>query len=180
MDGIVTGYASVFGVPDLGRDTVLPGAFAQSLARRGPGGVRMLWQHDPAEPIGRWLSLEEDAHGLRVTGRLNGQVQRAREIAALISEGALDGLSIGFRALAARPERGGRTLVALDLWEISLVTFPLQPGARVLLKAAVAERLQAQARRMCADPPGGPRRAPLPAFGERPPWTSSPQPRAQA
>lgn len=151
MDGIVTGYASVFGVPDLGRDTVLPGAFAQSLARRGPGGVRMLWQHDPAEPIGRWLSLAEDSRGLRVTGQLNREVQRARELTALLREGALDGLSIGFRVVEARPERGGRNLLALDLWEISLVTFPLQPGARVLSRSGLVERLRTQTRRMrCA------------------------------
>ena len=131
MDGHFTGYASLFGVPDLGRDTVAPGAFTASLARRGPGGVRMLWQHDPAEPIGTWLSLQEDARGLRVTGRLNLAVQRARELDALMRERALDGLSIGFRATRAVPERGGRRLVTVDLWEISLVTFPLQPGARI-------------------------------------------------
>lgn len=131
MDGHFTGYASLFGVPDLGRDVVAPGAFAASLARRGVSGVRMLWQHDPAEPIGSWLSLEEDALGLRVSGRLNLAVQRARELDALMRERALDGLSIGFRAVRAQPERGGRRLIAVDLWEISLVTFPLQPGARI-------------------------------------------------
>ncbi len=62
--GLISGYASVFGVPDLGRDVVMPGAFSGSLARRGAAGVRMLFQHDPAEPIGRWLSLREDARGL--------------------------------------------------------------------------------------------------------------------
>ena len=114
----------------------------------------MLWQHDPAEPIGLWLSLHEDAKGLRVSGRLNPAVQRAREVEALMREGALDGLSIGFRVVKALPERGGRRLLALDLWEISLVTFPLQPGARVLAHAAadppagLAANLRAQARRM--------------------------------
>ncbi|MBD8906831.1 HK97 family phage prohead protease [Methylorubrum zatmanii] len=136
MDGHFTGYASLFGVPDLGRDTVAPGAFAASLARRGAGGVRMLWQHDPAEPIGSWLSLREDGRGLRVAGRLNLAVQRAREIDALMRDGALDGLSIGFRVVRAAPERGGRRLLAVDLWEVSLVTFPLQPEARVSRAAA--------------------------------------------
>lgn len=165
MDGHVTGYASVFGVPDLGRDTVMPGAFSASLARRGAAGVRMLWQHDPAEPIGLWLSLAEDSRGLRVSGRLNPAVQRAREVAALIAEGALDGLSIGFRVVKALPERGGRRLLALDLWEVSLVTFPLQPGARVLTRASaglssdLAASLHAQARRMRARP--DPSQAPL-------------------
>lgn len=80
MDGHFSGYASVFGVPDLGRDVVVPGAFAASLARRGAAGVRLLFQHDPAEPIGRWLSLREDARGLFAEGQLNLAVQRAREV----------------------------------------------------------------------------------------------------
>ncbi|WP_375466309.1 HK97 family phage prohead protease [uncultured Methylobacterium sp.] len=147
MDGHFTGYASLFGVPDLGRDVVAPGAFADSLRRRGPGGVRMLWQHDPAEPIGRWLSLSEDGRGLRVAGRLNLGVQRAREIDALLREGGLDGLSIGFRTLQARPRGGYRHLHALDLWEVSLVTFPLQPGARVARRPLSAE-MRAFARRL--------------------------------
>ncbi|GJE52665.1 hypothetical protein GOFOIKOB_5739 [Methylobacterium tardum] len=131
MDGHFTGYASLFGVPDLGHDVVVPGAFAASLARRGPAGVRLLFQHDPAEPIGRWLTLREDARGLRVEGQLNLAVQRAREVDALMRQGGLDGLSIGFRTLLARPGAGGaRRLHQVDLWEISLVTFPLQPGAR--------------------------------------------------
>lgn len=131
-DGLFSGYASLFGVPDLGRDVVLPGAFADSLARRGAAGIRMLWQHDPGEPVGRWLSLAEDARGLAVRGRLNLAVARAREIAALMAEGGVDGLSIGFRVVQAERDRaGGRRLVRLDLWEISVVTFPMLPGARV-------------------------------------------------
>ncbi len=136
-DGLVSGYASVFGLPDLGRDVVLAGAFRDSLARRGVSGIRMLWQHDPAEPIGRWLSLAEDARGLRVRGRLSAGVARARELAALVREGALDGLSIGFRAVEADRDRasGLRRLARIDLWEVSLVTFPMQPGARLDLRA---------------------------------------------
>lgn len=60
-DGTFSGYASLFGRADLGGDVVAPGAFAESLRRRGAAGVRLLWQHDPAEPIGRWLELAEDA-----------------------------------------------------------------------------------------------------------------------
>ena len=132
-DGQCDGYASLFGVPDLGKDVIVPGAFAASLKRRGVAGVRMLWQHDPSEPIGRWLSIEEDARGLRVRGKLNLAVARAREIHALMREGAVDGLSIGFRAERARHDRvtGLRRLERLDLWEISVVTFPMLPGARV-------------------------------------------------
>jgi HK97 family phage prohead protease len=131
--GVFEGYASLFGVADLGKDVVAPGAFNASLARRGVRGVRMLWQHDPAEPIGRWLAIAEDSRGLFVRGRLNLAVARAREIHALMKEGAIDGLSIGFRAERARHDRtsGLRRLERLDLWEISLVTFPMLPGARV-------------------------------------------------
>ena len=132
-DGMFEGYASLFNVPDLGRDVVVPGAFADSLRRRGARQIRMLWQHDPAEPIGRWLSVQEDARGLKVRGRLNLAVERAREVHALMRDGALDGLSIGFRVERARPERptGHRRLEKIDLWEISVVTFPMLPGARV-------------------------------------------------
>lgn len=131
--GIFEGYASLFGVQDLGRDVVMPGAFAGSLARRGAAGIRMLWQHDPGEPIGTWLSLAEDARGLRVRGRLSLAVQRAREVHALLREGAVDGLSIGFRVERAAPDRvrGVRRLERLDLWEVSLCTFPMLPGARI-------------------------------------------------
>lgn len=175
MDGHFTGYASLFGVPDLGRDVVAPGAFAASLAARGAAGVRMLWQHDPAEPVGRWLSLNEDGRGLRVAGQLNLAVQRARELNALVNDGALDGLSIGFRTVRAVPERGGlRRLHSLDLWEISLVTFPLQPGARIATKAVprqaepLAQALHAFARRV-APPRAHPFTRPV----------AAPSPRAQ-
>ena len=132
-DGTFAGYASLFGVTDLGKDVVVAGAFAASLARRGARGVRMLWQHDPGEPIGRWLSIAEDVRGLYVRGRLNLAVERAREIHALMQEGAIDGLSIGFRVERARHDRaaGLRRLERLDLWEISVVTFPMLPDARI-------------------------------------------------
>jgi hypothetical protein len=132
-DGVFEGYASLFNVADLGRDMVMPGAFGASLAVRGAAGIRLLWQHDPAEPLGRWLAVEEDRRGLRVRGRLNLLVERAREVHALLREGAVDGLSIGFRVERARPDRATRLrrLERVDLWEISLVTFPMLPDARV-------------------------------------------------
>ena len=132
-DGVFEGYASVFGIPDLGRDVVMPGAFIRSLKARGAGGIRMLWQHEPGEPLGTWLSLAEDHRGLKVRGRLNLSVARSRELLSLMREGAVDGLSIGFRTERALPDRksGLRRLVQIDLWEISLVTFPMLPQARV-------------------------------------------------
>lgn len=132
-DGLFEGYASLFGIADLGKDVVEPGAFRESLARRGPGGIKLLWQHDPAEPLGRWVALSEDARGLFVRGQLSLTVSRAREIHALMREGAIDGLSIGFRSEKARtePRSGLRRLERIDLWEISIVTFPMLPQARV-------------------------------------------------
>lgn len=132
-DGGFEGYASLFGAEDQGRDVVMPGAFRASLARRGASNIRMLFQHDPAQPIGAWEAVREDALGLHVRGRLTLDVARAREILALMRERALDGLSIGFRARkAVRDARTGqRRLYEIDLWEISIVTFPMLPGARV-------------------------------------------------
>ena len=131
-DGTFTGYASLFGEPDLAGDVVMPGAFAASLAERG-AGIKMLFQHDPAEPIGVWLDIREDDTGLFVRGRLMEEVARAREILSLMRAGVLDGLSIGFRTVTAHtdPETGHRVLDHVDLWEISVVTFPMLPNARV-------------------------------------------------
>lgn len=132
-DGTVEGYASLFGELDQARDMVMPGAFEASLKRRGVRRVPMLFQHDPSEPIGVWLELREDLRGLYARGRLIPEVVRARELLALLSAGTADGLSIGFRTVKGRvdPKTRIRKLTEIDLWEISIVTFPLLPGARV-------------------------------------------------
>jgi HK97 family phage prohead protease len=132
-DGTVEGYASLFGEIDQARDMVMPGAFSASLQRRGVRRVPMLFQHDPAEPIGVWLDLTEDARGLFARGRLIPEVVRARELIALLAAGTADGLSIGFRTVKGRldPKTRIRKLEAIDLWEISIVTFPLLANARV-------------------------------------------------
>jgi HK97 family phage prohead protease len=130
---VISGYASIFGSVDLGNDRVARGAFASALRKRGAGGIRMLFQHDPAEIIGSWIDIREDAFGLRVRGRINAEVARGREVLALIRQGALDGLSIGFKTIAADQDRatGVRTIREADLWEISVVTFPMLPEARI-------------------------------------------------
>jgi len=95
----------------------------------------MLWQHDPAQPIGIWDEVREDATGLWVKGRLLPQVEKGREAAALLAAGAIDGLSIGYRTVRAeRDGKGQRLLQELELWEVSLVTFPMLPEARVAAK----------------------------------------------
>ena len=131
-DGSFSGYASLFGEVDLGNDMMERGAFARSLRSRGAGGVRMLFQHDPAQPIGRWAELREDDRGLFVRGQLSVSSARAREVLGLMREGAMDGLSVGFRTVRARKGEGGvRRILEADLWEISVVTFPMLPGARI-------------------------------------------------
>jgi HK97 family phage prohead protease len=132
-DGTVEGYASLFGAIDQARDMVMPGAFSASLKTRGVRRVPMLFQHDPSEPIGVWLELREDMYGLYARGRLIPEVVRARELMALLEAGTADGLSIGFRTVKGRvdPKSRIRKLEAIELWEISIVTFPLLPGARV-------------------------------------------------
>lgn len=133
LDGTFTGHAAIFGVEDLAHDVIERGAFTASLGRRGPDGIKMLWHHDPAEPIGRWLEIREDARGLFVRGQLITTVARGREALALMTAGVLDGLSIGFRTVKGSRARGSglRRLSEVDLWEISLVTFPMQPQARI-------------------------------------------------
>lgn len=130
--GHFEGYASVFNVVDRGNDLILPGAFKQSLADRGANGIKFLWQHDPKEPVGILDEIYEDAKGLYVRGRLILDVERAREAYQLLLAGALDGLSIGFHTLKSKQRADGvRLLAQVDLWEISLVTFPMNQLARV-------------------------------------------------
>ncbi|MGK7652582.1 HK97 family phage prohead protease [Roseovarius sp. B08] len=131
---VIEGYASFFGDEDRGGDIVEKGAYAASLKRLSAEGrqVRMLWQHDPTQPIGVWDEVREDARGLYVKGRLLDTVERAREAAALLEANAIDGLSIGYRTLkAVKNDKGQRLLKELELWEVSLVTFPMLSSARV-------------------------------------------------
>lgn len=134
-DGVqIEGYASLFGARDQGGDVVISGAYARSLKALAAAGrsVKMLWQHDPTQPIGIWDEVREDARGLYVKGRILTDIDRGREAAALIEAGAIDGLSIGYRTVTAvKDAQGGRQLSELDLWEVSLVTFPMLPQARI-------------------------------------------------
>ncbi|MBL8596321.1 MAG: HK97 family phage prohead protease [Devosia sp.] len=132
-DGRFEGYASVFGKLDDGGDIVMPGAFRRSLGLRGRHRIKMLFQHDPKEPVGTWDAIREDDYGLWVEGRLVQDVPRADALRRLIAKGAVDGLSIGFRTIkSTRASREGhRRLWEVDLWEISIVTFPMMDLARI-------------------------------------------------
>ena len=137
--GVVSGYGSVFGGVDAYGDTVMPGAFVKSLAKRKP---KMLWQHDMDEPIGVWDDVREDAKGLFVQGRLAMKTEGGMEAYELLSMGAIDGLSIGFRTIADEVVQGGtRLLKEVDLWEVSFVTIPADQAAVVQsVKSAMTER----------------------------------------
>lgn len=143
-DGAIEGYASLFGEVDHGGDIVAAGAYAASLAKLAAADrkVKMLWQHDPAQPIGIWEELREDGRGLWVKGRILTEVEKGREAIALIKAGSIDGLSIGYRTIRAQKDGGGnRVLREVDLWEVSLVTFPMLPTARVATKGDVPSEI---------------------------------------
>ena len=112
------GYASLWGAEDQGGDIVERGAYAASLRRTSALGesVKMLWQHDPLQPIGVWDEVREDGKGLWVRGRILTGVDRGREAAALLRAGAIDGLSIGYRTVrAAKDATGKRRLLEVEL-----------------------------------------------------------------
>ena len=134
--GVFTGYGSIFGNEDQGNDIVQKGAFTKSLEQRPPSKVKMLFQHKTDEPIGVFTEIYEDQKGLFVKGQLAMGTQKGRETYELLKIGALDGMSIGFKADPTKQsynenKRGVRTLKEVDLMEISLVTFPMNEQAMV-------------------------------------------------
>lgn len=140
-NGAIEGYGSVFGVKDNYDDVIAKGAFAASLAEHNAEGSMpaMLWQHDADCPIGVWTEMVEDAKGLRIKGQLALDTIKGKEAHALLKMGALNGLSIGFvsKQWAYDRETEIRTLTEIELWEVSLVTFPANEKARVTnVKAA--------------------------------------------
>ena len=129
-DGLFSGYGSVFGVIDSYKEVVVPGAFAESLQGRMPS---LLWQHRASEPIGVYTAMREDNVGLYLEGKLAIKTNRGAEAYELMKMGAITGLSIGFvtREDSYDKVSGIRTLKKLDLWEVSLVTFPANDAARI-------------------------------------------------
>lgn len=152
--GEFEGYGSTFGgEPDSYGDVIAAGAYAGSLADHKAKGTmpKMFWQHDPSQPIGKWLDASEDENGLMMRGKLNMGVQRGKEAYALLKEGDIDGLSIGYRikAYEADTETGIWTLTEIDLQEVSIVSIGANENATInSVKAAKAahdltERLKA-------------------------------------
>ncbi|MEO0983276.1 MAG: HK97 family phage prohead protease [Pseudomonadota bacterium] len=156
----IAGFAARYDEKDLNGDVIAPGAFAKSLnARTAP--VRMLYQHDPQTPIGRWTGFRETPAGLIAEGEILLASMRAREVHALLSGRAMDGLSIGYRTVRAKKTAAskGRRIIEADLWEVSIVTFPMAGKARLFRV--------------------GPPRAPHDARVALPPGAQSPAPPAR-
>lgn len=146
-DGVFEGFGSVFGNVDSYKEIVAPGAFAESLASWKASGrlPPVLWQHRSGEPIGPYLEMEEQAIGLRVKGQLLvNDVQRAKEARALMKAKAVNGLSIGFVTREDSYDRvsGIRTLKKVDLWEVSVVTFPANPSAQISSVKSVIDAIE--------------------------------------
>lgn len=132
--GAITGYASVFNNVDLQGDIVRPGAYAGSLSEHKRKGTKpkMFWQHNPREPIGKWVKFAEDGKGLIAEGQLNLEVQRGREALALLKDECIDGLSVGFRPIKMEPDEKGRMqLLELGLVEVSIVSLAANERARI-------------------------------------------------
>lgn len=135
-NGIVEGYAAVFGNKDLGNDIIDPGAFKKTINERK--NVPLLWYHQPPEVLGLVFEMEEDNKGLKSRSQINLDTQLGREKFSLIRQGAIKGMSIGFEAIKEAWDGTVRRLKEIRLWEISLVTFPMNPLAQVTgIKAVV-------------------------------------------
>ncbi len=126
--GFISGYASVFGIKDRQNDIITAGAFKYSAP-----DVKLLWQHDAAQPIGVIKHIRQDNHGLYIEGILLEEVWRGREALALLRSGAVRNLSIGYSVqdYGIIPKTGWRIIKSAYLWEVSLVTFPANPSAQI-------------------------------------------------
>ena len=143
----VSGYGSVFGVKDNGGDIVMPGAFKDSIASgRAP---KMLWQHDPNQPIGAWDEMREDENGLFMKGRISKKAAKGAEVAELVKMGAIEGLSIGYRTqdYEMDVDAGIRKLTKLALWETSVVTFPMNELANIYAMKSVDDMSETEIKR---------------------------------
>lgn len=134
QEGSFAGYASVFNVIDSYNDMLLKGAFTNTLKEKNQGSdVKMLWQHHSDQPIGKYLKIQEDNYGLFVEGQLLLNLQKGKEVYELVKRGIVNGLSIGYSVKSSKimEEKSIRIISEVDLWEISLVTFPANEKALV-------------------------------------------------
>ena len=131
--GEFEGYASVFGVKDRGWDIVEPGAFLASIASRPAKGVKMLWHHDPRDLRGSWSDIQEDAYGLKVVGKVNLNLSKGPDTYEMLKADMLDGMSIGYTTEkhVIDDEVQARRLIKVNLYEISLVTFPMNEDSLI-------------------------------------------------
>lgn len=130
--GVFAGYGSVFEVVDSQKDVVMPGAFKNTIENR-KSQIKLLWQHDMSQPIGVIDEIFEDENGLYVKGHLMLDVAKAKEAYALLQKGVVSGMSIGYSPKRTRSDKvnGVRILDEVELWEVSLVTFPANDAARI-------------------------------------------------
>ena len=135
--GLIGGYANVYEIEDLGGDTVKMGAFADSIEGKS---FPMLWGHDSGEmPIGIWTKAFEDEHGLYIEGKLSLGMARADDAFIGVKAGSISGLSIGFKTIESKDTKSGREITKAELWETSLVTFPMNVESRIdAVKASAA------------------------------------------
>jgi hypothetical protein len=136
-DGRISGYGAVFGNVDGGGDVILPKAFDGSIEKSRASNMRpkMLWQHDPGQPIGVWDTMSSDTRGLFMQGRILADVSKGRDALALLRAKAVDGLSIGYRTIDSEMKENDlgmiREIKEAEVWETSIVTFPMNEEARV-------------------------------------------------
>ncbi|HTN60740.1 MAG TPA: HK97 family phage prohead protease [Devosia sp.] len=134
-DGEITGYGAIFSKEDQGGDIILPGAFKKTLTdiERTKQVIPILWQHNRDMPIGVWNTFAEDDRGLKCSGTLFGGLQQARDALYLLKRKGIKGLSIGYRTVEADIDQKTfvRKIKTLQLFEVSLVTFPMQPKANI-------------------------------------------------
>jgi len=145
-DGSFSGYGSTYGNVDLDRDVIEKGAFSKSLKRKALKSIKLLWQHDTRQPIGVWKKIYEDDKGLVVEGKLILDVEQGREAYALMKAGAIDSMSAGFmvnpNATEYDSKRKVRIIKEIDLWEVSIVTFPANPKAKIQRVKSVAKEFE--------------------------------------
>lgn len=129
-DGNIEGLAVGYGNVDHGGDQVMPGAISASIAQRKT--LPMLLYHDQKRPAGVWNSFKETSEGLLVKGRFSMSTRYGQEAHGLAKDGALGGLSMGYKTIRQRLEGKSRQLLEVALHEISLVTIPMNERTRII------------------------------------------------